>query len=165
LAKNLSLSHIKKQDTQKYKEKKQVLFDDGKTKVDVDVVFRPSKINEVIADLIKLIQEKVEKEEAPNGEAIMAVVLSLIVKHFSSIDVKGANTFNDYLEMYMIMSDNGYLSPILQAFDPQELQKAIDEVNKNLERWTVELNKIIDEIKAKQEQKEVENDATVQESE
>jgi hypothetical protein len=165
MAKNLSLSHIKKQDIQKYKEKKQVLFDDGKTKVDVDVVFRPSKINEVIADLIKLIQAKVEKEEAPNGETIMAVVLSLIVKHFSSIDVKGANTFDDYLEMHIIMNDNGYLSPILQAFDPQELQKAIDEVNKNLERWTVELNKIIDEIKAKQEQKEVENDATVQESE
>jgi hypothetical protein len=165
MAKNLSLSHIKKQDTQKYKEKKQVLFDDGKTKVDVDVVFRPSKINEVIADLIKLIQAKVEKEEAPNGETIMAVVLSLIVKHFSSIDVKGANTFNDYLEMYMIMNDNGYLSPILQAFDPQELQKAIDEVNKNLEKWTIELNKIIDEIKAKQIQEEVDNDATVQESE
>jgi hypothetical protein len=165
MAKNLSLSHIKKQDTQKYKEKKQVLFDDGKTKVDVDVVFRPSKINEVISDLLKLIQEKVEKEEAPNGETIMVVVLSLIVKHFSSIDVKGANTFNDYLEMYMIMNDNGYLSPILQAFDPQELQKAIDEVNKNLEKWTIELNKIIDEIKAKQGQEEVENNATVQESE
>lgn len=156
--KNLSLSQIKKEDAKKYKDKKQVLFNDGAAKVDVDLVFRPTKRNEVVADLLKLIQTMVKKQESVDGDSILAVVLCLIVKHFTTIDVKGVNTFDDYLEMFTIMTDNDYIFPILQAFNPQELQITIDEVNKNLENWTIELNKIIDEVKAKQDQEEVDSD-------
>lgn len=146
--KNLSLSQIKKQDAQKYKNKKQIMFDDGNTKVDVDLVFRPSKRNEVIANLLKLIQGKTEKEESVTGDTITAVMLCLIIKHFSSIDVKGADDFDDYLEMFQLLTDNNYLSPILQGFDPQELQSCIDEVNKQIANWTIELNKILEELQS-----------------
>lgn len=144
--KNLSLSKVKKLDAQKYQNKKQILFNDGNTKVDVDLVFRPSKKNEVIADLLKLIQSKVEQQENVTGDTITAVMLCLIIKHFSSIDVKGANSFDDYLEMFQLLTDNNYLSPILQGFDPQELHSCIDEVNKQIVNWTVELNKILDDL-------------------
>lgn len=163
--KNLSLSHIKKEDAKKFKDKKQVLFHDGNVKVDVDLVFRPSKRNEVSADLMKLMQGKLElNPEEVTAETSLAVILCLIIRHFSTLDVKGAETFDDYLEMFKIMTDNGYLSPILQSFDPQELQSTIEEVSKNLNKWTLELNKEIDDIKAKQDQKEVETDGDFQES-
>ncbi|RNB52668.1 hypothetical protein EDM57_21000 [Brevibacillus gelatini] len=145
--KNLSLSHIKKQDAKKFKEKKQVLLDDGTVKVDVDVTFRTSKKNQVVADLIKLIQEKVKKNESVTGESISAAMLSLIIKQFTSIDVKSLNTLDDYVEMFIIMTDNNYISPIIDSFDKTELQSMIDYVNEQLDKWNVEVRKILEEIR------------------
>lgn len=162
--KNLSLSHLKKQDTEKYKEKKQVLFHDG-TKVDVNMVFRLSVQNDLNTELLHLLQTKVENRENVEGISIMAVAFSLIIKYFTSIDIKGAKTFNDYLEMYSILEDNGYLEPIVKAFDPMELQKSMDNINKVISRWTNDMGKVIDEIKRERSLKEESSDVSNEESE
>jgi len=151
-AKNLSLAHIKKQDAKRYKDKKQVLFDDGTVKVDVDVSLRSSKKNQVIADLFKLIQEKSGNHESMTGELITAAMISLIIKQFTTIDVKGLNTLDDHVELFVILSDNGYLSPIMNAFDKVELQTMIDEINTQLGNWNVEIQKMMNESKLKQDE-------------
>lgn len=144
--KNLSMSQIKKQDVKRYRDKKQVLFDDGTTKVDVDVTLRPSKKNQVIADLLNLIHEKADKHDALTGDMISATMISLIVKHFTTIDVKGLNSLDDYVELFVIMTDNQYLAPIMDAFDKTELQALIDDINKQLNRWNAELHKVLGEM-------------------
>lgn len=151
-AKNLTLSHIKKQDAKRYKDKKQVLFDDGTVKVDVDVSLRSSKKNQVIADLFKLIREKSGNHESMTGELITAAMISLIIKQFTTIDVKGLNTLDDHVELFVILSDNGYLSPIMNAFDKVELQTMIDEINTQLGNWNVEIQKMMNESKLKQDE-------------
>ncbi|WP_064198977.1 hypothetical protein [Brevibacillus brevis] len=145
--KNLSFSHLKKEDAKKFKDKKQVLFNDGATKVELDLVFRPSKRNQVIADLYKLSQEKAQKSESVSGEMISAAMVSLIIKHFTTIDVKDLKTLDDYVELFIIMTDNDYLSPILNSFDRVELQSMIDHVNDQVAQWDVELRKVMDELK------------------
>ncbi|MFC8688152.1 hypothetical protein [Brevibacillus porteri] len=146
-AQNLSMTHAKKEDTKKYKDKKQVLFHDG-TKLDIDVVFRPSKKQELGVDLLKLIREKIEKLENVDGNLLTDVLTSLIVKHFTSIQVKGLESFDDHLEMYKILQDNDYLSPILQAFDPIELQttieNTIEEANKQMNKISDDLDRILE---------------------
>jgi hypothetical protein len=146
-AKNLSLSHLKKQDSKKFKDKKQVLFDDGATKVEVDLAFRPSKRNQVVVDLYQLIQEKTEKSESVTGEMISAAMISLIIKHFTTIDAKGLKTLDDYVELFIIMTDTNYLSPIIDSFDRSELQSMIDYINEQLVKWDAELHKVMEEIK------------------
>lgn len=145
-AKNLSLSHIKKQDSKRFKDKKQVLFDDGAIKVDIDLKFRPSKKNQVVADLLRLIHEKADKKEPLSGDLISATMISLIVQHFTTIDVKGLTSLDDYVELFTILSDNQYLAPIMDSFDEKELQLLIDEINKQLNKWNVELNKVLDDL-------------------
>lgn len=147
--KNLSLSHLKKQDTEKYKEKKEVLFHDG-TKVDVDKVFRPSVQNDLNTELLKLFQDLIKKKDKADGGEITAVALCLIIKYFTSIEVKGAKTFNDYIEMYNIIEDNEYLQPIIQAFEPSELQKSMDSINNMISHWTKDMERVIEEVKFKQ---------------
>ncbi|ATF13694.1 hypothetical protein A616_17400 [Brevibacillus brevis X23] len=146
-APNLSIAHAKKEDAKKYKKKNQVLFHDG-TKLDVDAVFRPSKKEELGADLLKLIQGKIEKLENVDGNLLMAVLTSLIVKHFTSIEVKALETFDDHLKMYNILQDNDYLSPILQTFNPVDLQTMIEdtikEANKQMKKISDELNRVFE---------------------
>lgn len=144
--KNLSLAQIKKADAAKYKDKKQVLLDDGKSKVDVDVVFRSSKKNKLLTELTRLTQEKIESKEEFEATNIFPVALSLIVKHFSSIDVKNLNTFDDHLEMYLLLNDNDYLKPILQAFDSNEVDAVIADVEKLMSDWVEEIDKQMSQI-------------------
>lgn len=157
--KNLSLSHIKKQDAKKYKDKRQVLLDNGTIKVEVDTVFRPSKKNQVIVELFKLIQEKAKKKESVTGELISAAMISLIIKHFTTIDVKGLKTLDDYVELFVILTDNDYLTPIIDSFDKSELQSMIDYINEQLVQWDAALHKVINEIRINED---VDNDTELQ---
>jgi len=154
--KDLSLSLIKKEDANKYKEKKRIYFDNG-SKIDIDVAFRPTKISMVSAEVLNIIQEALDNKKQLDAGVVLGITTMLIIKHFTTIKIDGNMDYDGYMEMLKLMNDNGYTNKILESFDKDELEKVYKEVNNALSILGSELNKLLVE--------NGEDNASVQESE
>ncbi|MCM3274165.1 hypothetical protein [Paenibacillus elgii] len=153
-AKNLSMSLVKKQDAQKYKERKRVNFDDAK--VDVDVVFRPSKRNLVVAETLDVLQNALVENKKMDGATGIAISTALIIKHFTSIETD-AEGYDGLLNMLTLLKDGDYLEKITGAFEQDELEKMFEELNK-----AIHITKEIIEAETEKAKVEGEKDADIQ---
>jgi hypothetical protein len=142
--KNLSMSLVKKQDAQKFKDKKRVNFDNAK--VDVDVVFRPSKRGVVVAEMMEVIQQAFTEQKKIDAGIGIAISTMLIIKHFTSIETD-ASDYDGFLEMTKLLNDGDYTSKILESFEPSELEKMFEELNTTLNMVTNEIDKVLEENK------------------
>lgn len=154
---DLSLAGMKKKDSQTYKEKDRVEFPEGK--VDIELNFRPTKKMVLIAELIDVLKQAVFDNKQIDANNSLAVEIALIMKHFTSLNISGleANNFDGLVTLFSLLSDNGYLEPIMKAFDPVELEKLFNEIKESLIQYKKDVEKITAEMKS--ENKAVDIDA------
>ncbi|MBU7316147.1 hypothetical protein [Paenibacillus oleatilyticus] len=152
--KNLSMSLVKKQDAAKYKDKKRVNFDD--VKVDVDVVFRPSKRNLVVAEMLDVLHNALVEKKKMDGGVGLIISNALIVKHFTSIETD-AEDYEGLINMLTLLTDGEYLEKIMNAFEKEQLEIMYEELNK-----AILMTKEIIEIETEKAKVEGEKDADVQ---
>lgn len=127
--KNLSMSLVKKQDAAKYKDKKRVNFDD--VKVDVDVVFRPSKRNLVVAEMLDVLHNALVEKRKMDGGIGLIISNALIIKHFTSIETD-AEGYEGLISMLTLLKDGEYLEKIMSAFDKEQLEIMYEEINQGI---------------------------------
>lgn len=143
--KNLSMSVVKKQVAQKFKEKKRINLDKN-TKIDVDVVFRPTKKNLVVSTMLDIVS-KAYKDSKPFDAGIgIGISTMLIIKHFTSIETD-AEDYDGLLEMLVMLKDGGYTDKILNAFDPTELSTMFDELTAAFKMVSDEINTEVEQTK------------------
>ncbi|WP_010498385.1 hypothetical protein [Paenibacillus elgii] len=152
--KNLSMSLVKKQDAAKYKDKKRVNFDD--VKVDVDVVFRPSKRNLVVAEMLDVLHNALVEKRKMDGGIGLIISNALIVKHFTSIETD-AEDYEGLINMLTLLTDGEYLEKIMTAFEKEQLEIMYEELNK-----AILMTKEIIETETEKAKVEGEKDADVQ---
>ncbi|RXZ83373.1 hypothetical protein EBB07_06045 [Paenibacillaceae bacterium] len=136
--KNLSLQAVKTENTKRYKDKKRIQFDQAK--LDVELVFRPSKRDEVIAEYISVFQDAIKNGTALNESGLFAVTAALIVKHFTSLETNAA-TYPELIELLAALKDGDYLDKILGSFDELELQRMIEQFSQANTLITEEMKK------------------------
>lgn len=125
--KNLSMSLVKKQDAAKYKDKKRVNFDDAK--VDIDVIFRPSKRNLVVAEMLDVLHNALVEKRKMDGGIGLILSNALIIKHFTSIETD-AEGYEGLINMLTLLKDGDYLEKIMNAFEQTQLETMYEELNK-----------------------------------
>ncbi|MCG7406386.1 hypothetical protein MH117_03080 [Paenibacillus sp. ACRRX] len=142
---NLSLAQVKKEAAEKYKNTTVLTFENG-TKIDVDLVLRPSKITKLKTELIDVLSDAMEQKKKLDAPTLFAIQTMLVVKYFTSIkaDVKG---YDGLLDMLYTLNDGNYTNKILESFDPAQLgivYKDIDEtlklINHAIEEKLNEIN-------------------------
>ncbi|TVX97966.1 hypothetical protein [Cohnella terricola] len=131
---NLSAAEITKQVDVKYKKTKRVQFEDGHT-IDIEMLFRPSKKDALIVELMELLQSSYEKEKKVDAAVGIGLTIALVVKCFTSLETD-AQSCEELLSLIRTLKDGGYLDTILAAFEQTELDSifndlkiAIDKVN------------------------------------
>lgn len=141
--KNLSMSMIKKNHAQKYKKKKQVLFNNG-TKVDIDVAFDPLKRVRLIEDFHKIIVDALKNEKNLDGETFTAFSTMLIIKHFTSIETDVDN-YDGLIEMIILLGKDEYsdvVNKIMTSFDEEQLFIMFEELESFFLKVNEEILKI-----------------------
>lgn len=114
-AKKINLSNLQKQAKQVFTQKEIMV---GEYSVKIDVQFKPSKIQLLAKELL----EKSDYIKDNNVDLdIASFALILLVKYFSDVEVP--DEFDQELELYKLLIDNEYLSPIIGAFDETEIAK------------------------------------------
>ncbi|WP_019420060.1 hypothetical protein [Paenibacillus sp. OSY-SE] len=145
--KNLTLTQVKKETNEKYKPKKQVVFDNN-TKVDVETVFRPSRKNKLKAELLRILTEALTTKQPFDAGLILGLETMLAIKYFTSLKTD-AETFEQYMEMLHLLNDGDYTEKILDAFEIDELHMLFEEldaalgvfnqaIDQELEKWNNE---------------------------
>ncbi|MCI1763636.1 hypothetical protein [Heyndrickxia oleronia] len=140
--KNLSLNQIKKQNTQKFKDKKRVQFDNAK--LDIDLVFRPSKKNQLFTEFMEVVVEGLQNKKVFDTEVILALSVMLAIKHFTSIETN-AEGYDGLLEMMSILDDGEYTKKILEEFNKTELENLLLELRQIVSKVAIEAKKLAEE--------------------
>ncbi|MVP00804.1 hypothetical protein [Paenibacillus lutrae] len=137
--KNLSLQQVKKQNNQKYKELKRITFE--QSKIDLDVTFRPSKVNALTADFMGIMQEALTHSKLFDAGAALSVGTALIIKHFTSIETD-ADDYDGLLDMLRQLKDGNYLDPIMDSFQFEEVEKIFETLKNAVSLVTDEVKKV-----------------------
>lgn len=131
-AKNLTLAAIKKEDAKQFNAQKQVEIK-GYT-LTVDKVFRPTKITAMLREMVEKISELKAKKVSIEQLDFTTYGLLLTIKHFSSVDIP--ESIEEQLRVLEIMVDNDFLVPIVNGFEPEEMEKiygAVGKMSQNIE--------------------------------
>lgn len=128
--KNLSAQMVKRQNNQIYKHKKRIIL--GNYKLDIETVFRPSKIKVVIAEFMETLEQAVKDGKKIDVGIGLALSTVLVIKHFTSL-VTDANGYDGLLELLTILHDGEYTDTILEAFEKEQLEKMFGELGKVLD--------------------------------
>jgi hypothetical protein len=143
---NLNLSQVKKEVNSLYNDKKRVTFSNG-SKIDVDVKFRPSTRSLVVAEIMDLLQKALEdKRDIGNGK-FLAISTMLIIKHFTTIQTD-AKTYDELLEMSVLLHDGGYTDKIIESLDKEELEEMYKQLNEAVSTLNQEIQKLVSENEA-----------------
>lgn len=122
MSKNLSEKHAKKKFDEKFKSKKRIKFYDN-TRLDVDVIFNPVKLENATKELLYLIQEMVEGGYVIDDPKVMNDVMSTImIKHFTSIETD-AEGYYRLLELCLTLKKEQYYDSIVSALPITEKEK------------------------------------------
>lgn len=138
--KNLSLNLIKEQNTEKYKNKKRVHFDDG-LYIDVDTVFQPVKIENVINEFGEILQEVGGAGKSIDIGASLVIIATLLIKHMTSLETEAAD-YNGILELAGELKNGEYFDKIIESFDEVEREKAFEKIASTLEKLKENLEKL-----------------------
>lgn len=157
-AKQLTVAAMKKKDTQ-YNHRKEVRID-GYV-VNVDIKFRPTKIQSVLDDYREMTNYIIENKISID---VVGMLYLLMVKHFTDLEIS-----DDPVEQLLtlnIMIDNEFLKPIVESFDQEEVTKFHQMMNIAKENYKLALEELRKEFEQGEAEaiKELEDDknATVQ---
>ena len=151
--KNLTLTEIKKQakklDAQTEHE---ILVGEDVYKVKIDNVFRRTKQNQLLDDLVAFFSEGNERVELLDLATPYTTLL--LIKHFTSIEV--SDNIDEALEMLDILIDLELLGAILNLMPEQEVLDMYELLNATVNRMKENMVELEDETKRLSEV--VEND-------
>ncbi|MFB7817755.1 hypothetical protein ACFC0X_26745 [Paenibacillus chitinolyticus] len=136
--KNLSLPQVKRQNNQVYKDKKRIVL--GQSKLDLDMIFRPSKTNELTAEFIGLMQQAMKEAKPFDAGAAMGLTVALVIRYFTSIETN-AKSYEEHLDMLRQLKDADYLDTIMDAFELSEVERVFEEIQRSITSLTAEVNK------------------------
>ncbi|MFF2157023.1 hypothetical protein ACFVVQ_17175 [Paenibacillus chitinolyticus] len=136
--KNLSLPQVKRQNNQIYKDKKRIVL--GQSKLDLDMVFRPSKTNELTAEFIGLMQQAMKEAKPFDAGVAMGLTVALVIRYFTSIETN-AQSYEEHLDMLRQLKDADYLDTIMDAFELSEVERVFEEIQRSITSLTAEVNK------------------------
>lgn len=144
--KNLSLTTLKKQNAKTYKDKKQIHFANG-DKLDIDVVFQPTKIESVIQETLEILTKVAERKDKDiDAGTWLVVTMASVIKTFTSIETDAVG-FDGLIELSVALKNAEYYDQIVSAFDQVELEKTFMKINDALQL----VNQQINLLKEKQE--------------
>lgn len=172
--KHLTLQELKKQDKKAVtSEKAQVTIGDAEYRFTYDSRFRPTKINDLIDDLIKLFnmgQNRLELFEMASPYTAL-----LILKHFTSIEVP--DDIDDALVMLRLFIDLESLDVIINELPESEVVRIFTIIAETTENITANLDEhdaeadalteqiVNDEIKRLLEERKTKGEALAEDSE
>lgn len=143
----LTLGKLKTIDSKTYTQKKIKI---GEYDVLIDEQFRPSKISEMITEFTQKLDYCREKGyDLKFGEYVFV----LLIKYFTDITIP--SSFEEQVQMLKLLVDHELLTPIINAFDENEMKKLNDNINK----YKDNVDKLLEDLKAEQEEKTEEVDA------
>lgn len=123
--KNLTVSEIKKQDKKTYGEQIEVEINGYSLKI--DKVFRKTKINSLIAEVVEKF-EYARQNEFKLVDIFVPYSLLLILKYFTSLSIP--DKLEDQLKVMEILIDNNYLEPITEALPQDEINAVFEAMGK-----------------------------------
>jgi hypothetical protein len=114
-------------------------------KVLIDQKFRPTKLNELILELLNNFENINKLNEAVK----ISYFMFLVIKYFSDVDVAKCEKFEDQIRVLNAMLDLEIFDKIINAFPEDELKKVNEYMIKFGERMDEFLkdNKNIEELK------------------
>ncbi|QJD84000.1 hypothetical protein [Cohnella herbarum] len=125
---NLSSLQMTKKVNDKYKRTKRVQFANGST-LDIDLLFRPSKRDDLIADLLNLVKFAFENNKKFDASIGIALSTALIIKYFTSLETD-AESYDDMLNLIVALKDGEYLQDIITSFVQDELEKIFGDLKR-----------------------------------
>lgn len=148
--KNLTLSTLKKLDSQ-FNGKKRVFIDDDYY-LDVDTSFRNTKIQLILERIIE-VNQYIAKEEIEKFDMV-SYSLFLAIKHFTTLQVE--DELSTELKALEILIDLDYLTKILESFGEENLKMFLDKLTQKLNNFSIIQNQLLKEILKEQGQSQSE---------
>lgn len=143
--KNLSLTAVKRQNTAKFKALKKVHLTSGGY-VDVDTVFRPSKITATAQELLAVFQEAFESKKRIDAAVGVLLSTALLIKNFTSLETD-ARGYDGLLALLGELQDGNYVEEILEGFEKSEIEKLFDMLKQSTDNLVLEIDKLVAENK------------------
>lgn len=136
MSNKINLKNLQSMADEKFKTREVII---GDYSVNIDTVFRDSKITEMIKEFLEKLEYAKENNITINNSDY---ALLLMTKYFT--DIEYPNLYEEQIQVFTILVDLGLLNVILAEFG-EEGMKAITEkinvFNENLGKLTDELNK------------------------
>lgn len=143
--KKLNITAINK-NHKNFNEKKKVVFDDGYY-INIDVKFKPTKINKLITDF----QDQVEYANNNNINIsdinVIDYIFFLVIKHFTDLKIPD-DSLEKQINIFYKLADSDYYKVIMESFDQNELGKIwekIYEIEDFYKMYNENLQKLKDE--------------------
>jgi hypothetical protein len=143
---NLNLSVLKEKNKEKYGEQIEVMIDGYSVKI--DKVWKPTKINLLFKELIKVSKDLSNKD----SEVWAAYVYLLMFRHFTSLPIPAE--LDKQLDWLDELVDAGYFGQLVEALPKNEIEK----VNSEGEKIANNINKNMDYIIEQAKKIELENE-------
>lgn len=139
--KNLSLTTVKKQNAAKFKALKKVHLTSGGY-VDVDTVFRPSKITAAAEELLNIFKEAFESNKRIDAAVGVLLSTALLIKNFTSLETD-AHGYDGLLALLGELQDGNYVEEILESFEKSEIDKLFHMLKQSTDNLVLEIDKLV----------------------
>ncbi|MBW7474071.1 hypothetical protein K0T92_04900 [Paenibacillus oenotherae] len=139
--KNLSLSTVKKQNASAFKELKRVHLTSGGF-VDLDVVFRPTKITATAQELLAVFKESFESHKKIDATIGVLLSTALLIKNFTSLETD-ASGYDGLLALFNELQDGKYVEEIVAGFEKAEIEKLFEELKQATDNLVLEIDRLV----------------------
>jgi hypothetical protein len=125
MAKRLTIAEMRKEDTKKFNVRREITVNDHP--ILIDNVFRESKTRQVLIELVRDMDYLKKQGVAIDGMDVTAYTSLLIIKHFTDVEVP--EKVEEKLVVMNMLIDLGYFRPLMDAMDPEQIDKINDSMN------------------------------------
>jgi hypothetical protein len=149
----------------RYDEIEKIVFEDGNY-VHIYKKFNPTKIEKAILDYGKFTDDLSKNKVILENEKSSKMYILHVVLEFSTLGDSVPNDFNAKVQAFNYLTESNYVNKIVESFDKDEFQKAIDAFINMFQKIIVEMNEnpkfkkqVEEKIKelAKEENNDIEN--------
>lgn len=121
--KNLTISALKREDSKRYNKQKSIIANGYN--VNLDMVFRPTKLQSLLRELADKMAYVSANDEI-NYDLVdwTSYALFLMVKYFTNINIP--DMFEEQITVMEYLIDNDFLEPIMKGFEESEIKKFND---------------------------------------
>lgn len=139
-SKKLTVGAIKKENARF--DERTLIFVNGYS-LEIDQVFRPTKISMLISEII----DKVENSRIKNYDLMpifTPYIALLMIKHFTSLEIP--DSFDEQLTVMNILVDGEFLTPIYEKLPKDQVEKVYQEINNATDRLTENLDTLMERV-------------------